>query len=105
MMQQNIKPSMLWTIVGVVIVFFMLNHWMSGEISKPTSAQKAVESPADESPKAQTQTLTIPQLPEPETVAAQIPQAPTPKKTQQEEDFGPSEPIYEPPDNSVILVQ
>ena len=46
----HIKPSLLWTIVATIALFFMLNHWMSCEIKIPAPAKPAVQQtpPAEE---------------------------------------------------------
>ena len=104
-MPQKIKPSTLWTIVGAVIIFLMFNHWMSREISSPTPAQQAVNTSSSEMQESQKQTLTIPQLPDQEEIVEAPAKAITKPKPPEQDNSGPSEPIYEPPGNSVILVQ
>ena len=104
-MQERIKPSKLWMIAGAVIIFLMFNHWMSREISSPTPTQQMVNNGASEIPVQQKQTLIVPKLSDQEkTVAVPVDQIKKPKKADQS-DLGPSEPIYEPPSNNVILVQ
>lgn len=104
-MQHSVKPSAVWIIVGVLIMFYLINHWMSREISPTTPPKQTVEVPlSDVVPEIQEPALlTIPGVPIDDKIV-EPPIKALPKAVKQETQ-GPSEPIYEPPGNSVILVQ
>ena len=100
------KPSTIWIIAGVLIMFYLVNHWMSREISQtaPPAQTQTVETPLNDAPENQTPALTIPGVPIEEKIVEQAPKTQAPKVVEQENQ-SPSEPIYEPPGNDVILVQ
>jgi|CXWL01.1.fsa_nt_gi hypothetical protein len=98
------KPSAVWIIAGVLILFYLINHWMSCELSQPKPPKQTVEAPFIDVSEKQTPTLTIPGVPIDERIVKpeiKTPQAPKAVEKAQ----GPSEPVYEPPSNDVIMVQ
>ncbi|MBP6342668.1 MAG: hypothetical protein KA403_01900 [Candidatus Omnitrophica bacterium] len=105
----HIKPSLLWTIVATIALFFMLNHWMSCEIKIPAPAKPAVQQtpPAEEKTvfEQPPQTEPFPGVPIDEKIVQ--PEVAPVKKTfpSRQEDDGTHEPIYEAPGNSTVLVQ
>jgi hypothetical protein len=101
------KPSAVWIIAGVLILFFLANHWMSCEISQTTTAppKQIVEAPLNIVPENKEQPLTIPGVPiDEKIVEPPVNTAKAPKAVEQENQ-GPSEPIYEAQNSDVILAQ
>jgi len=100
------KPSTVWMIAGVLITIYLVNHWMSREINQPMppARTQAVETPVNDAPENQAPALTIPGVPINEKIIESINTAPAPKAVGQKTQV-PSEPVYEPPGNSIILIQ
>ena len=100
------KPSAVWIIAGVLILFYLVNHWMSCEISEAPKPKQTVEIPVTTPvPENQAQTLTFPGVPIDEKIVEPPIKAVKAPKAVEQENQGPSEPIYEPPANDVILAQ
>ena len=99
-MQMKTKPLITLTVVVGILLFFALNHWMSGEISKPATELPAQNTP-NETAVVEHRPLNVP--------TASVPtenQEPTETLTvQPQERTNHAEPVYDPPSNDVILVQ
>lgn len=100
------KPSILWGLIGMIVLVVIFNKWMSSQMEHPVAVSNVPVAEMTE-PAAPPVTPVAP-MPEPQPVQEEKTvlnnaQAPV-------EDTGPKigekvlEPIYEPPSNDVILV-
>lgn len=104
-MQGTVKPSTIGIILGIIIFFVIANQWMSNEIShSPVIPQAAVNPPADESPVSVTQSYPASEMAQ-ENLDEEQAITKTHAAKESDEDQPILEPIYEPPGNSIILVQ
>lgn len=101
------KPSAVWIIAGVLIIFYLINHWMSCEINQTTPAppKQTVEAPVNIVPENKKQPLPFPGVPIDEKFVEPPVKAVKKPKAAPQDNQGPTEPIYEPPSNNVIMVQ
>lgn len=103
-MGQMTRSSVLWVVLGIIVLLLVFNQWMSKEISHPTQ-QRSADQPSTNDPAKAQQSFTLPQFPQEEDISQ------VPDNTQQPENSSPkigeivNEPIYEPPSNDVILVE
>lgn len=110
MMSRNMKPSVMWIAIGVLVLFFMVNHWMSCEITMPDPAEQPVVNTAPvktepvvvEQPKS---VLPLPGVPiDGEKIQTPDQNAKKAVPPPQEDD-GTHEPIYEPPSGNPVMAQ
>jgi hypothetical protein len=104
-MQGSVKPSTIGIILGIIIFFFIANHWMSNEISRPPASNKTAIPVTDIAPGKTTETFSPASEPAQEDQVVEEPLNNTHPIKETDENQTTLEPIYEPPSNSVILVQ
>ena len=101
-MRMKIKTSVILVALAGILLFFMLNYWMSCEISKPAVSQSTVTSNLSENTVVKSPALNAPAMP----VQAEIQEpAETPMAAQKEQKAERTGPVYDPPSQDVILVQ
>ena len=106
-MSESNKPPIIWIFVSIAMIVFGVNHWMSREISR--SATPAQSVPATDEVIEVAQAPAVLRVPEPvvfdpakkKRIKKKKPSA----NDSTEEALGASDPIYESPVNSAILVQ
>ena len=102
-MQMTIKTSMVLIVVIGALLFFALNHWMSGEIGKPVVTEPAVvKNNPGETAVVESRPLNVP-MPSVQTDVQEPAEAPT--ETQKQQKTEHVDPVYDPPSQDVILVQ
>lgn len=105
-MSESSKPPFLWIFIAGMILLFITNHWMSKEIGRSAVAKQPAPIAEETTEIAEAPVLRVPEPVVFDPVKKKRVQKKKPTKDASvEEAFGPSEPIYEPPGNSTILVQ
>lgn len=102
-MAEITKSNTFWTVLGIIVLLFILNQWMSREINH--SGAPAVPSPAEVvgQPVQKLQSLSLPIETQEDASATAI--SLEPKDASPKVGEKVNEPIYEPPTNDVILVE